>query len=90
MGSAGVPERFAAVPVVFWLSVGISTAKIARKEYGPVPPLNGPARKEFCAAFDAVNVCAGVLVEVATEVVKSGDRLPELKLVTVPPPPPPA
>ena len=36
--------------------------------------------------MDAVNVCAGVLVDVATDVVKSGVRLPELKDVTVPDP----
>ena len=36
------------------------------------------------AAFERVKVKAGVVVAVATLVVKRGDRLPELKLVTVP------
>jgi hypothetical protein len=34
-----------------------------------------------------VKLRAGVEVEVATEVVNNGDKLPELKLVTVPEPP---
>jgi len=41
------------------------------------------------AAFDRLNVSAGVVVAVATLVVNSGDRFPALKLVTVPEPPPP-
>lgn len=36
-------------------------------------------------AFDKVKLSAGVVVEVATLDVRSGDRLPALKLVTVPP-----
>jgi hypothetical protein len=35
------------------------------------------------------NVKAGVVVPVATLVVNRGDRLPDVKLVTVPLPPPP-
>ena len=38
-------------------------------------------------AFDAENESAGVLVDVATLVVNSGDRLPALKFVTDPPVP---
>jgi hypothetical protein len=36
------------------------------------------------AAFESVNVSAGVVVDVATELVKSGDRLPAENAVTVP------
>jgi hypothetical protein len=43
----------------------------------------------FALCVSNVNDNAGVVVGVATEVVKSGLRLPELKLVTVPDPPPP-
>jgi hypothetical protein len=39
------------------------------------------------AAFDSVNESAGVVVGFATLVANSGERFPELKLVTVPPPP---
>jgi hypothetical protein len=46
LGSAGVPLRFAAVPVVFWFRVGRSAATIARKLGAPaLPP--GAAKKEF-------------------------------------------
>ena len=40
----------------------------------------------LAALLDKEKLSAGVLVEVATDVVKSGDRFPELKLVTVPAP----
>lgn len=40
----------------------------------------------LAAAVDCVNVRAGVLVDVATEVVKSGERVPAEKDVTVPAP----
>src|SRR5580658_9545066 len=53
----------------------------------PAPPDAGPASTEFCAALVNTNVSAGVVVAGATEVVNNGDRLPALKLVTVPPPP---
>ena len=39
------------------------------------------------AAFDRLKLSAGVVVAVATLVVNSGERLPALKLVTVPVPP---
>ena len=42
------------------------------------------ARIVFAAAFERANVRAGVVVAFETEVVKSGERLPALKLVTVP------
>jgi hypothetical protein len=35
---------------------------------------------------DKLNVCAGVVVAVATEVVNNGDKFPLLKVVTVPAP----
>jgi hypothetical protein len=44
-------------------------------------------RKAWAAKFDSVNVSAGVVVEVATEVVKMGDSVPAEKSVTVPEPP---
>jgi hypothetical protein len=48
----------------------------------------GPANTEFCAALDKVNVNAGVVVAVATEVVNSGERAPAEKDVTDPLPVP--
>ncbi len=42
----------------------------------------------FAVCAESVNVSAGVLVDVATEVVNRGERLPAEKEVTVPPPPP--
>jgi len=52
------------------------------------PPLGGPAKTELAAAFDKVNVSAGVVVEVATLVVNKGERVPAVKFVTEPPPAP--
>lgn len=46
-------------------------------------------KTEKAGAFDSEKLRAGVVVLVATEVVNSGDRFPEVKLVTVPLPPPP-
>src|SRR2546429_8343383 len=46
--------------------------------------------KNVCAAaLDNAKLSAGVVVGVATLVVKIGERLPAEKLVTVPVPPPP-
>ena len=39
-------------------------------------------KTEFAAAFESVNVSAGVLVAVATLDVNRGERFPALKLVT--------
>ena len=50
----------------------------------------GLANTRFADWLTCANVRAGVVVEVATLVVKSGERLPELKLVTVPEPVPTA
>ena len=41
-------------------------------------------KNRCAAAVDNANVCAGVVVAVATEVVNNGERFPLLKLVTVP------
>jgi hypothetical protein len=52
-GSAGVPLRLAAVPVVFWLNVGklvMFAALIVGavwKDGAAVPPVAGPANTEF-------------------------------------------
>jgi hypothetical protein len=55
-------------------------------EYAPVPPVEGPANTEFCAAVLAAKDRAGVVVDVATDVVNKGLRLPDEKFVTVPEP----
>jgi hypothetical protein len=43
----------------------------------------------LAAALDKENVKAGVVLDVATDVLNKGVRLPAVKLVTVPLPPPP-
>jgi len=43
----------------------------------------------LAAALDRENVNAGVVVGLATEVVKRGDSVPAENVVTLPPPPPP-
>jgi hypothetical protein len=53
-------------------------------------PAELPVRLAYtvCAAkFDRLKVSDGVVLAVATLVVNSGERLPALKVVTVPPPP---
>jgi hypothetical protein len=65
---------------------GMSAATSALNVGAPVPPVAGPANTEFCAALLNAKVSAGVVVAVATLVVKSGLRAPALKLVTVPVP----
>lgn len=86
--AVGTAEPEVALPsTVFVLIVGKSARVIARKEYAPAPPVEGPARKAFCAMLPvAVKVSAGVEVAVATLVEKRVERLPALKLVTVPAP----
>ena len=49
----------------------------------PLEPVALP-RTLYAAAFEREKLSAGVEVDVATLVVKSGERFPELKLVTVP------
>ena len=53
------------------------------------PPDAGPANTVFAFCVFNEKDSAGVVVGVATEVVKRGERLPEEKEVTEPPPPPP-
>jgi hypothetical protein len=45
------------------------------------------ANNRLAAAVESVNVCAGVVVAVLTDVVNNGGRFPELNAVTVPAPP---
>ena len=52
------------------------------------PPVKFP-KTLFAAAFDKENDSAGVVVDVATEVVNSGESVPAENDVTVPLPPPP-
>ena len=52
---ATTPVTLAAVPVVFWLSVGMSAATIARKVGTPADPF-GAAKKKL-AVLDAYGFC---------------------------------
>ena len=52
------------------------------------PPDVGPANTVLAFCVLSANESAGVVVGVATEVVNSGERLPEEKEVTEPLPPP--
>ena len=63
---------------------GMSAATKALNPGAPGAPL-GPASTVLAAALDSAKLNAGVVVGLVTEVVNSGDRLPALKLVTVPP-----
>ena len=65
--------------------VGKSPSTMARYVGEPLP-LVGPARKKFCAALDITKLSAGVVVDVATEVVNNGDKAPAENVVTVPEP----
>jgi hypothetical protein len=60
---------------------------VAEKVGAAVDPVKLP-NTLLAAAVDKVKVSAGVVVEVATEVVKSGERVPAENDVTVPLPPP--
>ena len=62
---------------------GMSAATRARNVGAPVEPF-GPANTVFAAALLSVKLKAGVVLAVVTLVVNSGDRVPALKLVTVP------
>ena len=66
---------------------GISAATSDRNVGAPVAPF-GPAKTLFAAWLVKLNERVGVVVAVATLVLNSGERLPELKLVTVPVPDP--
>ena len=68
---------------------GMSFATRALKDGAAAPPPVGPEKTVFADWLVSENESAGVVVAVATAVVKSGLRFPEEKLVTVPDPPPP-
>ena len=80
------PVILAAVPVVFWFNVGISAATIVLNTGAPADPFN-PAKNVLADCDVNVNDKAGVVVGVPTDVVNKGDKLPDVKLVTVPLPP---
>ena len=69
------------------MMLGMSAAINPRNVGAPMPD-TGPANMVCAACVFMVNNKAGVLPGLTTVVVKSGDRLPELKLVTVPLPVP--
>jgi hypothetical protein len=73
-----------ATEVTVPVPAGKSAVTSARKVGAPVPPVAGPANTEFCAALSSVKVSTGVVVGVATDVVKSGLSAPALNVVTVP------
>jgi hypothetical protein len=77
----------AALPVVFWLSVGTSADTIDRNEGVPELPL-GELRKRFCdwLANTAVSVPEVVTGEPETVKIFGSDKPTD---VTVPEPPPP-
>jgi hypothetical protein len=64
-----------------------SIAVVSEQYAGAVSEPVQLANTVLAAALESENDKAGVLVGVATEVVKSGDKFPELKVVTVPDPP---
>ena len=67
---------------------GKSAATRARNVGVAAPPDTGPANTVLGLCVFNEKDSAGVVVGVATEVVNSGERLPEEKEVTEPPPPP--
>ena len=86
---AGDPVSPPDVPVVFAALLGMSAETSARKVGPAALPDAGPANRVLAVWVERVKESAGVVVAVATEVVKMGDSVPALKLVTVPPTPPP-
>jgi hypothetical protein len=73
------------MPFASTIVLGISAETIARYDGAPAPPVAGPANTEFWAALVNAKESAGVELAFATDVVKSGLRLPALNVVTVPP-----
>ena len=63
----------------------MSAATSARNVGPAAPPDVGPANTRLAFCVLNANVKAGVVVGVATDVVNSGERLPEEKEVTEPP-----
>jgi hypothetical protein len=78
---------FAALPIVSQVTVpeGMSAETSARNVGVAAPPDTGPANTRLAVWVLSAKESAGVVVGVATEVVKSGERLPEEKEVTEPP-----
>lgn len=68
------------------VELGISAATRARNVGAAAAPVVGPAQTVFAVWVERAKVSAGVVVEVATEVVAILSILPALKLVTVPNP----
>lgn len=77
----GVLQPWRVVPPPPPVGIGTQLGMAALPELFPSMVLAG--------AWEKVKESAGVVLAVATLVVKSGERLPEEKLVTVPDPPPP-
>ena len=71
------------------LITGMSALTRARNVGAAALPVVGPLKTVLAVCVVNVNERAGVEVGLATAVVNSGARLPELNDVTVPPPPPP-
>ena len=84
-----VAVTFSAVPVVFWFSVGMSAATMARKDGVPAAPL-GAARKVLAVSELSATARAGVVVELVTVGTshEGQDAEAAVKLVTVPDPDP--
>ena len=82
------PAAFAVQAVQVPVKLVIANVGVALN-VGEADPLVKFPNTLFAAALVRENVSAGVVVAVATEVVKSGERVPALKDVTVPEPPPP-
>ena len=76
-------------PSALVVGVGKSPPVKGRNVGAAVPPAILPARTVFCATVFNEKLSAGVVVAVATLVVNMGERLPALKVVTVPVPLPP-
>lgn len=84
---AGVP-RAGVIRVGDVAATGEPVPVVAVKLGAAVDPVKFP-NAVFAATLESVNVKAGVVVAVATDVVNNGDRFPEENDVTVPAPPPP-
>jgi hypothetical protein len=91
-GKAGVPLKFAAVPLVFWLSVGTSAETSERNVGCAAAPVVGPAKTVLAVSVLSVSVSVPLPVTGEPEMVKMGavDPSANATLVTVPLPPPAA
>lgn len=89
LGNAGVPDRFPAVPVVFWFRVGklVNPAAENTGAAENVGTADEPVKLPntvLAEAVDRAKLNAGVVVPVATDVVNRGDNAPAVNDVTVP------